>query len=154
MEDFATFHLTFAVDFVEIIANFATPAANFATRSEHISHSRYLCSIEVMRQISKTHLLSLAYGHCQRAHALRVKDKSVFSQAVCKVTGNWSTITTYLCFGNLEHVYNGRQMPIVRVAPKLCRKVCGGRRKVCDNFHKIHCKSQMKSGKIFHNRCF
>ena len=153
MEDFATFIWTFAVDFVEVLANFATPAANFATRSEHISHSRYMCSIEVMRQISKTHLLSLAYGHFQRAHALslRVKDKSVFSQAVCKVTGNWSTITltTYLCFGNLEHVYNGMQMPIVRDAPKLYRKVCGGRRKVCESFRKFHRKSQMKSGKIF-----
>jgi hypothetical protein len=36
VEDFATFHLTFAVAFVEILANFATPAANFATRLWHI----------------------------------------------------------------------------------------------------------------------
>ena len=52
MEDFATFDLTFAVEFVEIPANFATPTANFAKKFGGISHVRYLCSIKDMHQIA------------------------------------------------------------------------------------------------------
>ena len=75
MEDFATFHLTFAVEFVDILANFATAAANFATRFWHISQSRYLCFIEDMRQTTKTNLLLLISGHCKTVRALGVADK-------------------------------------------------------------------------------
>jgi hypothetical protein len=107
VEDFATFDLTFAVEFVEIPANFATPAANFATRFRHISYSRYLCSIKYMRQLSKTHLLSLVFGHYKTVHALRVADETDLPHAARKVTGSWSPITTYLCYGNLVHVFDG-----------------------------------------------
>ena len=144
MEDFPTFNLTFAVAFVEILANFATPAANFATRFRHISHSRYLCPTKNKRQIFKTHLLLLVCDHSKKVEALSVADNTDLPQAVRKVTGSWGPITTYLCFGNLVHVYDGTCIPAVRDAPKLYRKVCDRRRKICENFHKFQRKSQIE----------
>ena len=122
---------------MEILANFATPAANFATRFRHISHSRYLCPTKNNRQIFKTHLLLLVCDHSKKVEALSVADNTDLPQAVRKVTGSWGPITTYLCFGNLVHVYDGTCIPAVRGAPKLYRKVCDGRRKICDVRRKL-----------------
>jgi hypothetical protein len=98
--------------------------------------------------------LLLVCDHSKKVEALSVADNTDLPQAVRKVTGSWGPITTYLCFSNLVHVYDGTCIPAVRDAPKLYRKVCDGRRKICENFHKFHRKSQIKSGKIFHNRRF
>ena len=54
MEDIATFDLTFAEQFVGILANFAKAVANFATGLSDIFHCRYLRFTEISHRKAET----------------------------------------------------------------------------------------------------